>query len=59
MIEGSLLEGEREPRNVQVRLTEEEETLRVIELVGEEGPFCGWKSGQRTSLTSHQLSLRV
>ena len=39
MIEGKLVEREQEPSNVQVRLTEEEGTLRVIELVNEEGPF--------------------
>ena len=33
MIEGKLAEGKQEPRNMQVRLTEEDETLRVIELV--------------------------
>ena len=38
MIEGKLAEGEQKPSNVQVRLLEEEETFRVIEL-NEEGSF--------------------
>ncbi len=39
MIEGKLREDGYEPRNVQVKLVEEEDMLRAIELVNEEGSF--------------------
>lgn len=39
MIEGKLTDAGEEPRNVQVKLTEEEETLKAVELVTERGPF--------------------
>ena len=47
MIESKLAEGEQELRNVQVRLVEEEEALRVIKLVNEEGSFLRVEIGPK------------
>ena len=39
MLEGKLEEQGREPRNIQVQLTEEEGAVRTIELLGAGGAF--------------------